>query len=177
MSKPASLRRRLGLAGMAVPLLLAGGLSGCSAQYTAATAASYVPGQGTFANSGSLKVRAIVVVSQTTGSGAVTAVLVNDGDSDDTLTGVTVGGAKVALTPSTVPIPAHSMVKLGIPASGDAAAAAKEQPTAFVTGSNISAGGTADVSFSFNDTPTVTATSMILANTGEYAEIPLPAAG
>jgi hypothetical protein len=176
VSKPASLRRRLGLAGLAAPLLLAGGLTGCAAQYSAATAASYVPGQGNFTDSAAVKVRAIVVVSDTDGQGALTAVLINDGSKPDSLTGVGVDGGSATLSPSSIKLPPRTMVKVGIPSTAPAGQGGTtgKPPTVFVTGEKVVPGGTVDLTFSFANSPSATATSVILANTGEYADIPLP---
>lgn len=175
MSKPASLRRRLGLAGLAAPLLLAGALTGCSAQYSAATAASYVPGQGNFVDSGAMKVRAIVVVSDTDGKGALTAVLVNDGSKPDSLTGVDVDGGTATMSPSSIKVAPNAMVKVGIPATTASQRGATSNPaTVFLTGDKVIPGGMVDLTFSFANSPTVSTTAVILASTGEYADIPLP---
>lgn len=168
MSKPASLRRRLGLAGIVVPLVLAGGLTGCGAQFHAMTGATYVPGQGNFADTGDMSLRAVVAVSAVAGSASVTAVLLNNSSHPDALTAVTLAGGQAVLNPTPITVDGGAQRKVGLRVAGTTTT------TVDLTGAMIKAGGLVDLTFAFANSPAVTVTTLVVANTGPYAGVPLP---
>ena len=75
--------RRAALAGAAATLSIA--LAACSASFNAPTLQPYQPAEGTNADSGSVKVRNMLVLADAEGKGEVHSIIVNDGSEDDTL--------------------------------------------------------------------------------------------
>ena len=75
--------RRTALAGAAATLSIA--LSACSASFDAPTLQPYQAAEGTNADSGSVKVRNMLVLADADGKGELHTVIVNDGAEDDTL--------------------------------------------------------------------------------------------
>jgi copper(I)-binding protein len=75
--------RRTALAGAAATLSIA--LAACSASFDAPTLQPYQSADGTNADSGSVKVRNMMVMADADGKGEVHTVIVNDGTEDDTL--------------------------------------------------------------------------------------------
>ena len=75
--------RRTALAGAAATLSIA--LSACAASFDAPTLQPYQAAEGTNADSGSVKVRNMLVLADADGKGVLHTVIVNDGAEDDTL--------------------------------------------------------------------------------------------
>ncbi|MGZ0148795.1 hypothetical protein ACXJJ3_17105 [Kribbella sp. WER1] len=78
--------RRAALAGAAATLSLA--LGACSASFDAPTLQPYQAAEGTNIDSGQIKVRNLLVLSDAAGKGELHGVIVNDGDAADTLVGI-----------------------------------------------------------------------------------------
>jgi hypothetical protein len=75
--------RRTALAAAAATLSIA--LTACGASFDAATSQPYQPAEGTNADSGSIAVRNMLVLATEDGKGELHSVIVNNGDTDDTL--------------------------------------------------------------------------------------------
>jgi hypothetical protein len=75
--------RRTALAGAAATLSIA--LAACGANFNAQTAKPYQAAEGTNADSGSIKVRNMLVLATEDGKGELHSAIVNDGSTDDTL--------------------------------------------------------------------------------------------
>lgn len=75
--------RRTALAGAAATLSIA--LAACGANFNAQTAKPYQAAEGTNADSGSIKVRNMLVLATADGDGQLHSAIVNDGSTDDTL--------------------------------------------------------------------------------------------
>ncbi|MEV0802525.1 hypothetical protein AB0I34_32840 [Kribbella sp. NPDC050281] len=75
--------RRTALAGAAATLSIA--LAACGANFGAQTAKPYQAAEGTNADSGSIKVRNMLVLATADGKGELHSAIVNDGSTDDTL--------------------------------------------------------------------------------------------
>lgn len=78
--------RRTALAGAAATLSLA--LTACGASFSAQTQQPYQAAEGTNIESGSIKVRNMLVLADAEGKGELHSAIINDGSSDDTLTGI-----------------------------------------------------------------------------------------
>ncbi|TCC64605.1 hypothetical protein E0H73_09510 [Kribbella pittospori] len=75
--------RRTALAGAAATLSIA--LAACGANFNAQTAKPYQAAEGTNADSGSIKVRNMLVLATADGKGELHSAIINDGSTDDTL--------------------------------------------------------------------------------------------
>ncbi|MFG1626976.1 hypothetical protein [Kribbella sp. NPDC049227] len=75
--------RRTALAGAAATLSIA--LAACGANFSAQTAKPYQAAEGTNADSGSIKVRNMLVLATADGKGELHSAIINDGSTDDTL--------------------------------------------------------------------------------------------
>ena len=75
--------RRTALAGAAATLSIA--LAACSASFSAPTLQPYQAAEGTNIESGQLKLRNLLVLADADGKGELHGVIVNDGDTADTL--------------------------------------------------------------------------------------------
>ncbi len=101
---------------VAVALLALTSLSGCAAGFNAATNRPYTPTNGAIASVGDIRVRSVVIVGNDNGSGQadLIAVLVNNGTTDDALTGITVEGADPVQVPGgSLNIPPQVTVPIG----------------------------------------------------------------
>jgi hypothetical protein len=78
--------RRTALAGAAATLSLA--LTACGASFNAQTQKPYQAAEGTNIDSGSIKVRNMLVLAKEDGKGELHSAIINDGSSDDTLVGI-----------------------------------------------------------------------------------------
>lgn len=78
--------RRTALAGAAATLSIA--LAACSASFSAPTLQPYQAAEGTNVDSGQLKVRNMLVLADADGKGELHSVIVNDGDTPDTLVSI-----------------------------------------------------------------------------------------
>lgn len=158
--------KRSRLVGAFVTLTL---LAGCAAGFDATASKPYAPSDGVQADSGDIRVLNALVVSGEDGrTGVVSATVVNrgdDSDGNDRLTGVTSPDATIVLA-GTGDLMSGSAVTLG---SGT-------DPTASVTDLTKAAGETMTLEFSFARTEPVTLRTVVVAATGDYAEMgPSPA--
>ena len=136
-------------------------LVGCSSGFDATSSKPYSPADGVQADSGDLRVlNALVVVGDDGSTGTVSAAVVNRGDRDDRLTGVTSPDATIALTGSG-DLPAGGAVTLG---SGT-------DPSAAATGLRKGAGENITVTFSFTRSEPITIRTVVVAATGYYADL------
>jgi len=78
--------RRAALAGAAATLSIA--LAACSASFSAPTLQPYQAAEGTNIESGQLKIRNMLVLSDADGKGELHSVIVNDGDAPETLVSI-----------------------------------------------------------------------------------------
>lgn len=162
-----ALRRRIAtaLVVLSVPALSA--LSSCSPNFDAPTNRVYTPGRGVNERSGSVDVLHALVVSGSKGSGTVIAALVNNDEvNDDRLVDVAGAGADQGVT---------------VEASGDSAVGAGElyqladDGNVSVTGDQIQPGRFVALTFSFERGESVTLKVPVVARSGEFAQVPLPA--
>jgi hypothetical protein len=130
--------RRTALAGAAATLSIA--LAACSASFSAPTLQPYQAAEGTNVESGQLKVRNMLVLADAEGKGELHSVIVNDGDTADTLVSIKqapagtqdgqAGGdqpGEVTFTGITEPIELEPHSALLLPGSG---ATGEESPSA-----------------------------------------------
>jgi len=144
---------------MCVGLLVV--LAGCSAGFDATSSKPYSPADGVQADSGDLRVlNALVVVGDDGSTGTVSAAVVNRGDRDDRLTGVTSPGATILLTGSG-DLAAGGAVTLG---SGT-------DPSATATGLRKGAGQSITMTFSFTRSEPITIRTVVVAATGIYTDL------
>lgn len=172
---PRSFRR---LAGAVAATALAASLAACSPNVTTQTAVSYHPTDGISADSGSLAIRAALVVSSNAGSGSLTMVLVNNGSEPNSLTDVAVADAgRATISSGSITIPANSVVKVGLASAVEVATGdAKPGPTVAVFGTRIVAGGATSVTLTFATSPSVVVPVLVVPNTGDFKDIVLPSA-
>jgi len=78
--------RRTALASAAATLSIA--LAACSASFSAPTLQPYQAAEGTNVDSGQLKIRNMLVLADAEGKGELHSVIVNDGDTADTLVSI-----------------------------------------------------------------------------------------
>lgn len=142
-------------------------LSGCGSGFDATSTKPYSPSDGIRADSGDIRVlNALVVASETGSDGTVSATVVNQGNRVDRLTGITSPDGTVELS-GTGALPAGGSITLG--PAGDTTASLRDLAS--------SAGQTVTLELAFARTDTVRLTTVIVAATGDYAELaPSPAA-
>lgn len=158
MERTRRLRRVPAVAAAAVAAAL---LTGCSAGFDATSIQPYAPADGVLANSGDIRVLNALVVADADGdTGVVSMTLVNRGTRDDRLTEITSPDGSVALTGDTT-LPAGGAVRLG----------SDTDVTAVVEGLAKQAGENIRLRLSFSRTPPVTINTVVVAATGDYAEI------
>lgn len=151
------LRRRAALA--AAGLFLVPALAACG--FSAQTDQTYQPAVGTNDRDGNLDVLNATVVSAADGSGTFAGTLVNNGDKAVDLTGISGDGVK--LTTKTA-VPGGGLVNL-----------ATEGKLALVADS-VKAGDFINLTFTFSDGQSTTLLVPVVANTGDYADVPVPSA-
>jgi len=136
-------------------------LAGCSSGFDATSSKPYSPADGVQADSGALRVlNALVVVGDDGSTGTVSATVVNRGDRDDRLTGVTSPDATILLAGSG-DLTAGGAVTLG---SGT-------DPSAAATGLRKGAGENITMTFSFTRSEPITIRTVVVAATGIYTEL------
>lgn len=158
---------RRALVAASVATLLAGPLlAGCSAGFDATSRQPYSPSDGINATSGDLRVlNALVVKAEDGSDGLISAGLVNNGDRDDRLTEITSPAGAVSVSGSKT-LPAGESVTLG---SGT-------QAQATVSGLTKEPGETITLRLAFGRTAPVTIRTVVVAATGDYADLaPAPA--
>ncbi len=158
-----NVRRRLATA---VLLLAVPVLSSCTVNFGAQTDQVYTPATGVNDRSGQVDVLNALVVSAGTGSGTVIATLVNnDQTRADRLRGITGAGAdaSVTVTPGgPTAIPAGGLLNLAT--AGRIVA----------RGPQVVPGGIVTLRFAFDRAKAVTLDVPVVANTGAYADVPVP---
>jgi hypothetical protein len=146
---------------LAAVVLVVPALAGCSRGFDNPTDQVYNPSRGVNDRSGTVDVLNALVVSGEDGFGTVVATLVNNEDTDDKLTGVTVEGepANISGAAGASDIAAGGLNNLG--ASGAVTAAADTiEPGAFV-----------DVTFTFQGGKAITVEVPVVSNSGDYADV------
>jgi len=132
--------RRTALAGAAATLSIA--LAACSASFSAPTLQPYQAAEGTNVESGQVKVRNMLVLADADGKGELHSVIVNDGDTPETLVSIqqaapgTADGqagsdqpTEVKITGLTDPLELEPHTALVIPGTGTEAPAPRPRPT------------------------------------------------
>lgn len=157
--------RRATILCLAILLVL---LASCAPQ-PPVSATEYIPGQGLAANTGTIKIRNVVVVSADDGFGTLVATLVNDGNQDDALVGLTLSGGVATLRPSRMSLPARRTAVLGVQTSQSS-----DPSVATLTGTNVKAGLTLRISFRFERAAPATMNPLVVEHERAYAEVPLP---
>ncbi|TCC27926.1 hypothetical protein [Kribbella speibonae] len=136
--------RRTALAGAAATLSIA--LAACSASFSAPTLQPYQAAEGTNVESGQVKVRNMLVLADAEGKGELHSVIVNDGDTPETLVSIqqaapgTADGqagsdqpGEVKFTGLTEPLELEPHTALVLPGTGTEAPAAETTPSATPT--------------------------------------------
>ncbi|WP_202869265.1 hypothetical protein, partial [Kribbella antibiotica] len=99
--------RRAALAGAAATLSIA--LAACGANFSAQTTQPYQAAEGTNASSGGIVLRNLIVLASEDGKGELHGVIVNNGDSTDTLVSITQAPPKPS-TPAPGAVPVEPVV-------------------------------------------------------------------
>jgi hypothetical protein len=159
-----NVRRRLALAALplAVPVL-----TSCTVNFDAQTDQVYNPAVGVDDRSGEVDVLNALVVSGGSGSGTVVATLVNNDQARaDRLRSVAGAGADTELkvTPGgPTDIANGGLLNLA------------EQGRIVVRGKSVEPGGVVTLTFSFERAEAITVDAPVVANTGSYADVRVPA--
>ncbi len=145
------------------------GLSGCGGNFHAQTDQIYQPAVGSNSREGQVYVLNALLVAGDGSHGALVAGLLDQAAADDTLTSVTAKTSKdkdltVTIIDGQIPLPSRTLVRL----SQDADVAVSGQ-----TG-DLTPGGTASVTFTFQNADPVTLDAPIVSREGAYADVPLP---
>jgi PBP1b-binding outer membrane lipoprotein LpoB len=147
------------LATLAISSLL---LAGCATGKNSPVSQIKQVTDGAEVDSGAIKVRDFLVVNQGDGSAAIVGTFVNDGNSADQLTGITVNGIAAKLSSPSYALNPNSPVIF----SGASANAAGTIP-----GLNAVAGNRYNATFTFRDAATVQASILVEAKTGYYSNV------
>lgn len=160
---------RVGATICAAALALAA-VTGCAASYGAETQVPYTPADGVYADSGGLKLRNLVIVSDTAGRGTLVGTIFNHGNTADALTGIQVsGGGRASLGSAPISLPAgNGTVVLGADTS-----VGKALPVT-VEGDQVSAGRAVRLTFTFQEAAAVPLTVFVLPREGAYSTVPAP---
>jgi hypothetical protein len=143
-------------------------LSACSASFGAATQEPYAPADGVQVDSGSLKLRNLVLVVTATNQATLVGTIFNEGSEPDALVSVTAGSAAGKLTPTTIPVPANGSAVLGQQTTLGTAS------TVELSGESLRPGLVTRVTFDFQRAASVSADVIIEPRVGPYADVPLP---
>jgi hypothetical protein len=136
-------------------------LAGCAAGFEATSVEPYAPSDGIMADSGQIRVlNALVVATSTLSSGVISATIVNRGEVDDRLTGITSPDGTVDLT-GRGDLPAADAVPLG----------AETDPSATISGLTKLPGETITLRVTFRRADPVTIHTVVVPATGDYASI------
>jgi copper(I)-binding protein len=158
-----NVRRRLA---SVVLVLAVPALSSCAVSFGAQTDQVYNPSTGVDDRSGAVDVLNALVVSGTTGSGAVIATLVNnDQQRPDELRGVAGSGSDASLkvTPGgATTIPAGGLLNLAT--DGRIA----------IRGARVAPGNFVTITFTFARAQAITVQAPVVANSSEYAGVKVP---
>lgn len=129
----------------------------------------YTPAEGVWADEGGLKLRNLVIVSDTAGRGTLVGTIFNEGESADSLTGIQVSGGRSSLGSSPVELPARN----GVAVLGADTSLGKALPVT-VEGDGVSAGKTVRLTFQFQQAAAISTTVFVVARDGSYATVPAP---
>lgn len=159
-----TLRRSIAAAviGLAVPVL-----SSCGSNFDAPTDEVYNPGVGVNDRSGTVDVLHALIVSGEKGSGTVVAAFVNNDEVEgDRLASISGAGDDASIgvnrAGSPVQIPAGGLYQLA------------DEGNISTTGSQVQPGRFIELTFSFERAESVTMQVPVVANTGEFSDVPLP---
>ncbi|MBM7790231.1 hypothetical protein [Tenggerimyces flavus] len=133
------------------------------------SAVEYGTGQGIARNTGELALRNIVAVSGRDGHGTLLTTILNEGTSDDALTGVTMVGGQVELTPKPLPLASREAANLGV-----ATTLGRTPATATLRGEPVRAGFVVDVTFTFTRAAPITVPVLVVEHERAYADVPIP---
>lgn len=160
---------RVGATVCAAALALAA-FTGCAATYGAETQVPYTPADGVYANTGGIKLRNLVIVSDTAGRGTLVGTIFNRGGTADALTGIQVsGGGRASLGSAPVSLAAGN----GTLVMGADTSVGKAQPVT-VEGKQVDVGKTVRLTFTFQKAAAASVTVFVVARDGAYATVPAP---
>lgn len=152
-------------AAVATALVLS--LAGCAAGKDATTLQPYTPVDGVQGVAQGIKVRDVVLVSLPDGTGVVVGTVVQSGDTQDRITGITVDGKPTTLVPASPVLDSNIPIRF----AGDSANA-----SAVIRGLNATAGTLAQISFTFAQSGTVDLDAIVRDNKEEFAGVTAPPA-
>lgn len=157
--------RRLAAAVLTAALVpaLAGG---CAASFGAETVKPYIPADGVWGDSGHVKARNVVLVTDESGEEPATLVstlLTTEGK--DAVTGVRVKDATVEQTPSAIRF-GTAPVNLGT------APADPKGPAVYVDGDHVRPGLTVSLTFEFAKAAPLTLDTLVVERSGSFATVP-----
>jgi copper(I)-binding protein len=153
--------RALSAATAAAALAASAVLAGCSVGFNATSIKPYSPSDGVMADSGNLRVlNALVVSSSGVSTGVVSAAIVNRGDQDDRLTGITSPAGTVDLTGDGT-LASKETVRLG----GDT------NPSATISGLTRLPGETITLKLTFAKSDPLTIRTVVVPASGYYSTV------
>jgi len=136
-------------------------VTGCAAGLQAQTIKPYSPTDGVMGNSGTIRVlNALVVADGTSGTGVVSLTIVNRGNEDDSLTGLTSPDGTVDLT-GTGDLPAGQAVRFG----------AATEPSATISDLQSKPGENITLVLTFARTRPIRLDTIVAPATGAYADL------
>lgn len=156
----AMMKKTAGLATILVGVLA---LTGCGASGSGAPTRNIKQvTDGVEAQSGSIYIRDILLVSQPDGSAALVGTFINEDTTSDALTGITVGGIPATLVAAPFDLQQNTPVIF----SGDSANA-----TGTVPGLNVTPGKRVDVVVTFAHAASVTLSAIVRAKSDYFASV------
>ncbi|HET6625531.1 MAG TPA: hypothetical protein VFG63_04015 [Nocardioidaceae bacterium] len=159
-----TLRRSIAAAAVALAVPV---VSSCGSNFQPPTDQVYQPGVGANDRSGQVDVLNALIVSGEDGSGTVIAGLVNNNtDEPDKLTSVSGAGADRSISVSS------SGAQVEIDPDGFYQLADKGEIS--VTGDQIKPGRFVELTFSFENAESIDIDVPVVANTDEFADVPVP---
>lgn len=141
------------------------GLSGCAAGTDSVTIKPYAPTDGNQAQSGTIKVRNVLIVEQADGTGELLATFVNSGLENDAVTSIVVNNAPVVLSASPLTLEPNKAVIFG----GESANASGR-----IAAVGAKAGQLVPVTISFEKAAPVSMTILIRQATLEFTPTTTP---
>ena len=155
-----SSRRLPTLTALAAAVTASAVLGGCSAGFDATSAQPYAPSDGIIASSGDLRVlNALVVAAEGADDGLVSMTVVNRGQQDDRITGITSPHGSVTLVGDDE-LPAGGAVTFGA-----------EDTTATLSGLEKDPGQGIELKVSFARAEPVTLRTVVVPATDDYASL------
>lgn len=137
-------------------------LAGCGAGKDAATLKPYTPTDGVQGSAQSVKVRDVVLVAMPDGTGVVVGTVVQTGEVQDRIVGITVDGRPAIVFPTSPVLVQNAPVRF----SGDSANASADVPAL-----NAVPGNLVKIEFTFETSGTVTLNAIVRDNTGDFAGV------